>query len=219
MGGLLALSKGIDRFNTFVGKNVSWLILVAVFVSAGNAIVRKVFNTSMNAWLELQWYLFGAAFMGAAAYTLLMNEHIRIDILYGRWSRRAQHWIDLIGTLLFLLPFAALMVFYLYPWALRSFRSGEMSPNAGGLVIWPAKFILLAGFTMLLAQGISELIKKIAVMRGVIADPNPYVTQHDAAEIEAADMLKTMQDGLAAPLEGAAGAGKSADTPAAEVRK
>ncbi len=194
MGGLLALSKGIDRFNSFVGRNGSWLILVAVLVSAGNAIVRKVFNHSSNAWLELQWYLYGAAFMGAAAYTLLENEHIRIDILYGRWSRRVQNWIDLIGHVFFLLPFAGLMVYYLYPWVLRSYRSGEMSSNSGGLILWPAKAILLAGFVMLLAQAISEIIKRIAIMRGVIEDPVPFISQHEAAEIEAAELARAIQE-------------------------
>lgn len=196
MGGLLALSKGIDRFNGFVGRNVSWLILIAVLVSAGNAIVRKIFNQSSNAWLELQWYLYGAAFMGAAAYTLMENEHIRIDILYGRWSRRVQHWIDLLGHLFFLLPFAGLMVYYLYPWVLRSYRSGEMSSNSGGLILWPAKAILLVGFAMLFAQAISEIIKKIAIMRGIIEDPVPFVSQHEAAELEAAELARSIQDGL-----------------------
>lgn len=202
MGGLLALSKGIDRFNGCVGRNVSWLILVAVFVSAGNAIIRKVFNQSSNAWLELQWYLYGAAFMGAAAYTLMENEHIRIDILYGRWSRRVQHWIDLFGHVFFLLPFSALMVYYLYPWAMRSYRTGEMSANSGGLILWPAKMILLAGFTMLFAQSLSEIIKKIAIMRGVIDDPVPYLSQHEAVEIEAADMARDMQEALGHPVAG-----------------
>lgn len=196
MGGLLALSRAIDRINGFIGKNVSWLILVAILVSAANAIVRKMFNQSSNAWLELQWYLYGAAFMGAAAYTLRENEHIRIDILYGRWSRKTQHWIDLLGHLFFLLPFSALMVWYLTPWVMRSFRSGEMSPNSGGLILWPAKLILLTGFVLLLLQAISEIIKKIAVMRGVIPDPTPFQSQHDVAEMEAQAMLDDMQAAL-----------------------
>lgn len=184
MGGLLGLARGIDRINTLIGRTVGWAILVAILVSAVNATVRKVFNTSSNAWLELQWYLYGVAFLGAAAYTLLENEHIRIDILYGRWSRRTQHWLDLIGHLLFLLPFTIMMVWLLIPWVLRSYRSGEVSMNAGGLILWPAKSLLLIAFVMLLFQGLSEIIKKIAVMRGVIPDPTPFVSHHAAAELE-----------------------------------
>ncbi|MEQ1937541.1 TRAP transporter small permease subunit [Mesorhizobium sp. CN5-321] len=184
MEGLIALSRGIDRLNEFVGKSVSWLILVSIVVSAGNAIIRKAFNESSNAWLELQWYLFGAAFLLAAAYTLKQNEHIRIDIVYGRWSRRVQHWIDLIGHLLFLMPFTLLMVYYLVPYVLRSYGSGEMSTNAGGLIIWPAKAMLLAGFLLLALQGISEIIKKIAVMTGRLEDPTPFEPTHPPLEME-----------------------------------
>lgn len=186
MRGLLALSSGIDRINEIIGKATAWLILVAVLVSAANAVVRKVFSVSSNAWLELQWYLFGAAFLLAAAYTLKQNEHIRIDIVYGRFSRRTQHWIDLFGHVVFLMPFVGLMVWYLGPYALRSFMNGEVSTNSGGLVIWPAKALLLAGFALLGVQGVSEIIKKIAVMRGEIADPNPFVSAHEAAEREGA---------------------------------
>ncbi|WP_315919035.1 TRAP transporter small permease subunit [Mesorhizobium sp. SP-1A] len=185
MEGPLALSRAIDRLNEFIGKWISWLILVSILVSAINAVVRKTFNVSSNAWLELQWYLFGAAFLLAAAYTLRQNEHIRIDIVYGMWSRRVQHWIDLLGHILFLMPFTILMVYYLVPYVLLSYRSGEMSTNAGGLIIWPAKAMLLIGFVLLLLQGISEIIKKIAVMRGLIDDPNPFVSAHEQAELEA----------------------------------
>lgn len=185
MEGLLALSRGIDRVSEFVGKWISWLILVSILVSAANAIVRKVFNISSNAWLELQWYLFGAAFMLAAAYTLKQNEHIRIDIVYGMWSRRVQHWIDLIGHVFFLMPFVLLMVYMFVPYTLHSFRSGEMSTNSGGLIIWPAKAILLVGFLLLALQGISEIIKKIAIMRGDMEDPTPFISVHEQAELEA----------------------------------
>ena len=184
MGGLLALSRGIDRMNTFIGRTVSWLILVAVLVSAGNAIIRKVFSISSNAWLELQWYLYGGAFLLAAAYTLLENEHIRIDILYGYWSRKTQHWIDLIGHTFFLLPFCVLSIWLIWPWLKRSYLGGEMSMNAGGLILWPAKALLLAGFVLLLIQGISEIIKKIAVMRGLIPDPHPATGHHAPLEID-----------------------------------
>ena len=194
MGGLLALSRGIDRINTIIGRTVAWLILIAVLVSAGNAIIRKTFNMSSNAWLELQWYLYGGAFLLAAAYTLLENEHIRIDIVYGRWSRRTQHWIDLIGHVFFLMPFLILSLWLMWPWFLRSLRFGERSMNAGGLVLWPAKLMLVVGFALLLIQGISEIIKKIAVMRGVIEDPTPFVSQHEAAELEGAAMVAEMAD-------------------------
>ena len=196
MDALLGLSRGIDRVNTFIGRNVSWLILVAVLVSAANAVIRKVFNTSSNSWLELQWYLYGAAFLGAAAYTLKENEHIRIDIIYGMWSRRTQHWIDLIGHLFFLMPFVTLMIYFLYPWVMRSYRIGEVSTNSGGLILWPAKAMLLIAFVMLFWQGISEIIKKIAIMRGVIEDPNPFVSHHEAAELEGAAMVREMEAGL-----------------------
>lgn len=185
MAGLLALSRAIDRANEFIGKSVSWLILLAILVSAANAIIRKVFDTSSNAWLELQWYLFGAAFMLAAAYTLKQNEHIRIDIVYGMFSRRVQHWIDLLGHILFLMPFVTLMVIYFVPYVSLSIRSGEMSNNSGGLIVWPAKAILLVGFFLLALQGISEIIKKIAIMRGVMDDPNPFISVHEQAELEA----------------------------------
>lgn len=181
---LLAASRAIDRLTEIIGKTVMWAIFVAILVSAVNAIVRKVFNTSSNAWLELQWYLFGAAFMLASAYTLKQNEHIRIDIFYGTRTRRTQHWIDLIGHLLFLMPFVVLMSYMLVPYALAAFKSGQVSTNAGGLLIWPARAILAAGFVLLVLQGISEIIKKIAVMQGLIDDPHPFVSAHEAAELE-----------------------------------
>ena len=189
MQALLAFSRAIDRINEVIGKSVSWLILVAIFVSATNAVIRKVFSISSNAWLELQWYLYGAAFLLAAAYTLKQNEHIRIDIVYGIWSRRTQHWIDLLGHIFFLMPFVTLMLIYFTPWVGQSYRIGEVSTNAGGLVIWPAKALLLIGFGQLFFQGLSEIIKKIAVMRGIIEDPTPFISSHQAAELEAEELL------------------------------
>ena len=185
MSGLLALSRGIDRFNEIVGRWVSWLILLAILVSAANAVIRKAFNMSSNAWLELQWYLFGAAFLLAAAYTLRQNEHIRIDIVYGAFSRRVQHWIDLFGHVFFLMPFVILMIVYFIPYVGLSYRSGEMSNNAGGLILWPAKSMLLIGFVLLGLQGISEIIKKIAIIRGDMDDPTPFISVHEQAELEA----------------------------------
>jgi len=184
MAGLLALSRLIDKLNETIGKWVSWLILLAVLVSAANAVIRKTFNMSSNAWLELQWYLFGAAFLLAAAYTLKQNEHIRIDIVYGLFSRRVQHWIDLIGHIFFLMPFVILMNVYFVEYVQTSYRIGEMSTNAGGLILWPAKSLLLIGFFLLALQGVSEIIKKIAIMRGDMDDPNPFVSAHEQAELE-----------------------------------
>ena len=193
MKGLIDLASLIDRINEFIGKWVSWLILASILVSAGNAIIRKIFDTSSNAWLELQWYLFGAAFLAATAYTLKQNEHIRIDIVYGLFSRRIQHWIDLLGHILFLMPFALLMVFYLIPYVSRSYVSGELSTNAGGLIIWPAKAMLLVGFFLLAWQGVSEIIKKIAIMNGNMDDPNPYVTQHEQAQLEGEALVEELK--------------------------
>ncbi|MBD9495273.1 MULTISPECIES: TRAP transporter small permease subunit [unclassified Ensifer] len=178
MRALLGFSRLIDTITEFIGKSVSWLILAAVLVSAGNAVIRKIFNMSSNAWLEAQWYLFGAAFMFAAAYTLSQNEHIRIDVVYAQFSRRVQHWIDLLGHLLFLMPFVLLVLYYLFPYVKMSYVSGEVSSSAGGLIIWPAKAILLFGFLLLAFQGVSEIIKKIAIMTGNMEDPTPYVPTH-----------------------------------------
>ncbi|WP_310418415.1 TRAP transporter small permease subunit [Mycoplana sp. BE70] len=187
MRGLLGLSRLIDLITEKIGKAVSWLILLAVLVSAGNAVVRKVFNVSSNAWLEAQWYLFGGAFMLAAAYTLAQNEHIRIDVVYSKFSRKTQHWIDLFGHCFFLMPFVLLMIYYFIPYAARSYQSGEVSSSAGGLILWPAKGILLAGFLLLGAQGISEIIKKIAIIRGDMDDPTPYVPSHQALDEEGSE--------------------------------
>jgi TRAP-type mannitol/chloroaromatic compound transport system permease small subunit len=172
MSGLLALSRMIDAVTAFIGRHVIWLILAAILVSAINAIIRKAFDMSSNAWLELQWYLFGAVFMLAAAYTLQKNEHIRIDILSGRLSQNSRTWIDIAGHVLMLLPFTALMIYESVPFVLYALRSGEMSGSAGGLIIWPARAFVLAGFLLLFVQGLSELIKRIAVMRGLIPDPH-----------------------------------------------
>ena len=174
MQALLKLSSIVDRINTFIGKNVSWLILVAVLVSAGNAIIRKAFDMSSNAWLELQWYLYGTVFMLAAAYTLLLNEHIRIDVLSNNFSKRTRDWIDLICHIAFLLPFSALLTYLAIPWFYRSFKIGEISANAGGLIIWPAKLMVLLGFLLLLLQALSEIIKRYAIIRGIIDDPSPH---------------------------------------------
>jgi TRAP-type mannitol/chloroaromatic compound transport system permease small subunit len=193
MKGLLSLSTLIDRINEVIGKAMGYAILLAVVVSAGNAVVRKLFSTSSNAWLELQWYLFGAAFMLAAAYTLKQNEHVRVDVFYGSRTRRTQHWIDLFGHVLFLLPFVVLMTYMLIPYAWRAFQNGDISTNAGGLIIWPARALLAAGFVLLTLQALSEIVKKIAVMRGIIPDPTPFMTAKEMAEMEAQALAREIK--------------------------
>lgn len=182
MQALLSFSRGIDRVTTFFGRAVSWLVLVVVLVSAGNAIVRKAFNMSSNAWLEVQWYLFGAIFMLAAAWTLLRNEHIRVDIVSNYLSKRSRDWIDFLGHLLFLLPFTILMVWLLVPYVVGSFERQEYSPNAGGLIVWPAKALLLAGFVLLVFQGVSELIKRGAILFAGVPDTTPLAKHLPLAE-------------------------------------
>lgn len=172
MDAALRLSAGIDRMNTVIGRSAYWLILVAVLVSTINAIVRKAFDVSSNAWLELQWQLFGAVFMLCAAYTFLKNEHIRIDIVNSRLPKRVRDWIDLLGHFLFLMPFVLIMLWDGWPFFLTSWRQNEQSLNAGGLPQWPAKFLIPLGFFFLFLQGISEIIKRIAVMQGRIPDPH-----------------------------------------------
>jgi TRAP-type mannitol/chloroaromatic compound transport system permease small subunit len=167
---LLRASAAVDAVNQFIGKKVSWLILIAVIISAGNAVIRKVFDVSSNAWLEAQWYLFGGVFMLAAAYTLLKNEHVRIDVVASNFTKRTRDWIDLVCHITFLLPFCLMMAYLAWPFFWRSFSSGEMSTNAGGLIVWPAKGVILVGFVMLTAQALSEIVKKIAVIRGLIED-------------------------------------------------
>ncbi len=189
MGSLLALSRFIDRINEFIGRNVSWLVLAAVLISAGNATIRKVFDMSSNAWLEVQWYLFGAVFMLAAGYTLRKNEHVRIDVLAGNLSKRTRDRIDLFGHFVFLLPFCLMMTYLAWPFFWRSFQSGEMSSNAGGLIIWPAKASILLGFILLTAQAVSEIIKRIAIIRGLLEEE----TGHDHSmppQVEAAAEMK-----------------------------
>ena len=168
---LLALSRLIDALNERVGRLVYWLVLVVVLVSAGNATVRYAFNLSSNAWLELQWYLFSAVFLLCAGYTLLHNEHIRIDVVAARLSRRAQIWIDIFGTLFFLLPMALIIMWLSWPIFMDAWTQHEMSSNAGGLMRWPVRLLIPVGFFLLALQGVSELIKRIAFLMGLIPDP------------------------------------------------
>ncbi|MFZ1470707.1 MAG: TRAP transporter small permease subunit [Paracoccaceae bacterium] len=196
---LLGLARLIDGVTAAIGKAVMWLILLAVFVSAGNAIVRKLApQHASNAWLELQWYLYGAVFMLAAAYTLQQNEHVRIDIFYGSRSRRTQHWIDLFGHVVFTLPFVALMSWMLIPYAMDSYRIGQISTNSGGLMIWPARAILAVGFVLLTLQAVAEIIKKIALLRGLMVDPHPFHSPQEQVD----EMTDTLFSDLADTQKG-----------------
>jgi TRAP-type mannitol/chloroaromatic compound transport system permease small subunit len=183
MQALLALSRLIDRMNEHIGRAVYWLVLAAVLLSAGNAIVRKIFSVSSNAYLEAQWYLFSAVFLLCAGYTLLRNEHVRIDILVGKLSAKAQAWVDIFGTLFFLLPMAALIMWLSWPYFVRAYTQNEISGSAGGLTIWPARLLLPVGFALLVLQGASELIKRLAFVFGRGPDP---IVRHDPAEAERA---------------------------------
>lgn len=192
MRGLLAISRAIDAVNIRLGKLVSWLLVLAVVVSTLNAIVRKLLNMSSNAWLELQWYLFGAVFLFCAAWTLISNEHIRIDIVNNMFSRRVRNWIDLIGHTFALLPFCIVMVWTSVPFFLTSYRLDERSFAAGGLQQWIAKGLVPIAFTILLIQAISEIIKRIGVIRGAIPDPYDGPQVH-AAEAEAERLLQAIE--------------------------
>lgn len=177
MAFLLGLSRLIDTVNTVVHKAAMWLVLVAIVISAANAVSRKLLNLSSNAWLEAQWYLFSAVFLLCAGYTLLKGEHVKIDILYGRLSRRAQVWIDILGTLLFLLPFCLITIWLVWPQTLSKWVSGEMSPNPGGLPFWPAWILIPIGFALLGLQGVSEIIKRAAFLAGAGPDPAEQQTK------------------------------------------
>ena len=164
---LLQLARSIDRLNQAIGRGASWLILVAVLVSAGNAIARKAFNLSSNGLLEIQWSLFAAVFLLAAAYTLLKNEHVRIDLLSSRVGPRVQAWIDILGAVFFLLPLSGVLLYYAWPFFLESFYSQEWSNSPGGLILWPAKFLIPVCFALLALQGISEILKRIGFLIGM----------------------------------------------------
>ncbi|MGB3446290.1 MAG: TRAP transporter small permease subunit [Xanthobacteraceae bacterium] len=191
MQSLLKLSQGIDALNAWIGKRLSWLILVAVMVSSVNATVRKLFDESSNAWLELQWVLFSIVFLLCAPWTLLSNEHIRIDIINSFWPKKVRDTIDVIGHAFFLLPLTIVMIITSVPFFLRSYDINEQSGNAGGLPQWPAKSLIMIGFSLLLIQAISELIKRIAIMRGVI--PDPHEAQPSSLESEVSHLVDAMK--------------------------
>lgn len=167
---LLPLSRAIDAANVFLGKAVSWLLLLAILISAVNATTRKLFSLSSNAWLEAQWYLFSAAFLIAAAYTLLSSEHVRVDLVFSHMPRSIQLWIELLGTAFFLMPFCLITVALSWRPALDKFLSGEVSNNTGGLILWPVWFLIPLAFSLLALQGLSEMIKRIAILRGDLPD-------------------------------------------------
>jgi TRAP-type mannitol/chloroaromatic compound transport system permease small subunit len=195
---LLALARLIDAINEKIGLTVSWALLVAVLICAGNAIIRYSFNMSSNAWLEIQWYLFAAMFLLAGAYTLKRNEHVRIDVIVGRFSRRTQIIIDALGFAVFLLPVSLLILYFSIPFAFESLRNQEVSSNAGGLILWPAKMLIPAGFIMLTLQGFSELIKRLACLAGLV-DASEFEKQaatpeEEIAAIAAANKLDLPQE-------------------------
>ena len=193
MHALLKFSKAVDWLNTQVGKYAIWLILAATVVSGVNAVIRKLFNMSSNAYLEVQWYFFAASFLLAAGYTLLNNEHVRIDVVSSHLSKRGQIWVDIIGFAFFLTPICAAVLWYGIPFFLQGFHSGEMSQNAGGLIRWPVYALIPLGFTLLLLQGWSELIKRVAFLQGLIEDPTLKRVEKTAEE-ELADSIRRLAE-------------------------
>lgn len=193
MQGLLRLSAAIDWVSERIGRVILWLVLVAVLISAANAVIRKLFDISSNAWLEVQWYLFSAIFLLCAGYVLKRNEHVRIDVLSSRLSKRGQIWIDIIGLTLFLLPATILIAWLSWPLFYRAYVSGEMSQNAGGLIRWPVFLLLPVGFALLSLQGVSELIKRIAFLMGLIDDPTKRAGEKTAEE-ELAEAIRAQAE-------------------------
>lgn len=166
MGGLLKLSRGIDALNDRFGSLATWLVLFSCLISAGNAFSRYAFNLSSNAWLDVQWYMFAAMVFFGGPFVLKVNEHVRVDILYSALSERTRIWIDLVCTIVFLLPFCAIFLYFTWPWFLDSWRINEGPGNAGGLIRWPVKLVLPIGFVLLALQALSELIKRVAALNG-----------------------------------------------------
>ena len=189
MRALLKFSNAVDWLSAQIGKYVIWLILASTAISAVNAVVRKVFNTSSNAYLEVQWYLFAWSFLAAAGITLLNREHVRIDVINSRLGKRTQMWIDIFGFALFLTPLCLVVLYYTVPMTIQQFQSGEMSGNPGGLIRWPVWLALPVGFTLLLLQGWSELIKRAAYLAGQGPDPTLKVGEVSAEE-ELAEILR-----------------------------
>ena len=193
MNALLKFSRAVDCLNGQICKHVIWLILGSTVISAVNAIVRKAFNVGSNAFLEVQWYLFAASFLIASAYTLLNGEHVKIDVVSSRLSKRAQIWIDVVGFSFFLTPVCLAILYYGIPFALKGYQSGEMSSNAGGLIRWPVYAMIPLGFSLLLLQGWSELIKRLAFLQGLIDDPTAKKIQKTAEE-ELAEAIRQLAE-------------------------
>ena len=193
MQALLKLSRAIDWLNATVGKYAIWLIFAATVISALNAVVRKAFNFSSNAYLEVQWYLFAWSFLIAAGYTLLHREHVRVDVVSSRFSKRTQIWLDVIGFAFFLTPVCLTVLWFAFPFFLQGYQSGEMSSNAGGLIRWPVYLMMPLGFGLLLLQGWSELIKRIAFLKGLIPDPTAK-TDEKTAEEELAESIRRLAE-------------------------
>jgi TRAP-type mannitol/chloroaromatic compound transport system permease small subunit len=188
MSFLLSLSRSIDALNEKIGLTVSWALFIAVLICTGNALVRYIFNTSSNAWLEIQWYLFSAVFLFASSYTLRRNEHVRIDVIVSHLSKRTQVWVDIFGFVLFLLPITLIILYYGVPYAWLSIQNQEVSSNAGGLILWPAKLMIPIGFFLLTLQGISELIKRIGYLQGKV-DASEF-EKHAATPEEEIEAIK-----------------------------
>lgn len=202
MKGLLTISRWIDALNTLVGRAITWLVLIVSLVSAGNAVMRKVFNLSSNAWLELQWYLFGAIFLLAAGYTFLRNEHVRVDVLSQKLPKRVQVWIEIFGVVFFLFPAAALILWLSIPFFWGSFITHELSSNTEGLIRWPAKLLLPVGFTLLILAGISHLIKCVGYLRGICDNPMDVSSGKTDEEALVEDILaQQQQDDSVSPAE------------------
>ena len=204
MQALLKLSRGIDGLNSFVGRYVIWLILASTVISGVNAVVRKVFNYSSNAFLEVQWYLFAAAFLLAAGYTLLQREHVRVDVISSRLSKRTQIWIDIFGFLFFLTPMCWVVLWYGVPFFLQGYHSNEMSSNAGGLIRWPVYAMMPLGFGLLMLQGFSETIKRLGFLQGLCEDPTLKKADKTAEE-ELAESIRRL-------AQASKGKGQRADT-------
>jgi TRAP-type mannitol/chloroaromatic compound transport system permease small subunit len=189
MNGLLAMSRAIDAVTDRLGRLLTWFILAAVLISGTNAILRKVFNIGSNAWLEVQWYLFAAVFMLGAGYAFLKNAHVRIDFISGKMSARTRNWIDIVGIVVFLLPLCLMLINLGWPLFANAWETNEMSQNAGGLIRWPVMLLIPLGMALLLVQAISELIKRIAFLRGLIPDP----LAHAAPDEETVDELESQE--------------------------
>ncbi|MDK3021852.1 TRAP transporter small permease subunit [Cupriavidus taiwanensis] len=197
MSSLMRISRLIDAVNAFIGQWAKWLVLLAVLVCAGNAIIRYTFSISSNAWLELQWYMFAGVFLLGAPYTLRRDEHVRIDVVAGRFSERTQVWIDVFGILFFLLPISAIILWLSIPYFWLSYAGHEMSGNAGGLIRWPAKFLIVAGFALMILQGLSELIKRFAYLKGEL----PFSAFRKHAVDPALEIAAIAQANQAGPSE------------------